>query len=91
LEDFSGFSDVFGKNSALFEALHKLPTEYLATLFFVSLLCVVKLFFLNFFPNSQFDISKMDKNKCPKWENEIENYKKSLEKQILLHRFQIRY
>ena len=28
----------------------------------------------------------MDKNKCPKWKNEIENWKKSLEKKVLLHK-----
>ena len=35
---------------------------------------VGELFFLNFFSNFQFDISKKDKNKCPKWKNEIETW-----------------
>jgi hypothetical protein len=43
---------------------------------------VGEFFFLNFFSNFQFDISKKDKNKCPKWKNEIENLQKSLEKKF---------
>ncbi|GAH24481.1 unnamed protein product, partial [marine sediment metagenome] len=47
---------------------------------------VGEFFFLNFFFNFQSDISKKDKNKCPKWKNEIENLQKSLEKKVLLHK-----
>jgi len=42
------------------------PYTTFNTFFGNSFLCVVKLFFLIFFADSQFDISKMDKNKCPK-------------------------
>ena len=28
----------------------------------------------------------MDKNKCPKWKNEIENWQKKFEKKVLLHK-----
>ena len=47
---------------------------------------VGELFFLNFFSNFQFHISKKDKNKCPKWKNEIENWQKKFEKKVLLHK-----